>query len=47
LLALREAASVRAARRSNDAKFRDQVRFDRFVVDFSCRAAELGVESDG
>jgi very-short-patch-repair endonuclease len=33
--------------RFHGAKFRRQVPFDRFVVDFYCRAAKLVVELDG
>lgn len=33
--------------RFHDAKFRRQVPFDRFVVDFYCHAAKLAVELDG
>jgi very-short-patch-repair endonuclease len=33
--------------RFHGAKFRRQVPFDRFVVDFYCHAAKLAVELDG
>jgi very-short-patch-repair endonuclease len=33
--------------RFDGAKFRRQVPFDRFVVDFYCRAAKLVIELDG
>ncbi len=33
--------------RFHGAKFRRQVPFDRFVVDFYCHAAKLAVEVDG
>ena len=33
--------------RFHGAKFRQQVPFDRFVVDFYCHAAKLVVEIDG
>ena len=33
--------------RFDDAKFRRQVPFDRFVVDFYCHAAKLAIELDG
>ena len=33
--------------RFHGAKFRRQVPFDRFVVDFYCRAANLVIELDG
>jgi very-short-patch-repair endonuclease len=33
--------------RLHGAKFRRQVPFDRFVVDFYCHAAKLAVELDG
>ncbi len=33
--------------RFHDAKFRRQVPFDRYVVDFYCHAAKLAVEIDG
>jgi len=33
--------------RFHGAKFRRQVPFDRFVVDFYCRAAKLVIELDG
>jgi very-short-patch-repair endonuclease len=35
------------ASRFQGAKFRRQVPFDRFVVDFYCHAAKLAVELDG
>jgi very-short-patch-repair endonuclease len=39
-------AQLRASR-FHGAKFRRQVPFDRFVVDFYCHAAKLVVEVDG
>jgi len=33
--------------RFHGAKFRRQVPFDRFVVDFYCHAAKLAIELDG
>ena len=33
--------------RLNGAKFRRQVPFDRYVLDFHCHAAKLAVELDG
>ena len=33
--------------RFHDAKFRRQVRFDRYVVDFYCHASKLVIELDG